>query len=146
MFWLTNAPDWRRGPDLISGLPRTTDANAADPNGDGRLDYVVSCFGNNVGRLSWWEARGTGTMQEHELFPLPGTLRTEILRFQWRRASRYWALVAQETEAMFVFLGTGAAVFERTTAFQRPPYWGHSSFQVADFNGDGHPVSRHQRG
>ncbi|MFO1457954.1 MAG: VCBS repeat-containing protein [Verrucomicrobiota bacterium] len=139
VFWLTNAPDWRRGPDLISGLPRTTDANAADLNGDGRLDYVVSCFGNNVGRLSWWEARADGTMQEHELFPLPGTLRTEIRDFNGDGHLDIAALVAQETEAMFVFLGDGRGGFERTTAFQRPPYWGHSSFQVADFNGDGHP-------
>lgn len=139
VFWLTNAPDWRRGPDRISSLPRTTDANAADLNGDGRLDYVVSCFGNNVGRLSWWEARPDGSLQEHELFSLPGTLRTEIRDFNGDGHPDIAALVAQETEAMFVFLGDGRGGFERTTAFQRPPYWGHSSFQVADFNGDGRP-------
>ncbi|MBX3731581.1 MAG: VCBS repeat-containing protein [Verrucomicrobiae bacterium] len=139
VFWLTNSAGWQRGPDLIADLPRTADANAADLNGDGRLDYVVSVFGNNVGRLSWWEARPDGGLTEHELFGLPGTLRTEIADFNGDGHPDIAALVAQETEALFLFLGNGRGGFERTTVFQRPPYWGHSHFETADFNGDGRP-------
>lgn len=137
--WLTNAPGSGLGPEVLSGLPRTSDANLADLNGDGRPDYVVSSFGNNVGRLSWWEARPDGPPVEHELFGLPGTLRTEVGDFDGDGHPDVAALVAQETEALFLFLGDGKGGFTRRTVFQRPPYWGHSHFEVADFNGDGRP-------
>lgn len=137
VFWITNASGWHRGAEVLSGLPRTTDANRADLNADGLVDYVVSCFGNNVGRLSWWESRSDGSLSEHELFPLPGTLRTEIGDFNGDGHPDIAALVAQETEALFLFLGNGHGAFERTTVYQRPPYWGHSYFEVADFNRDG---------
>lgn len=139
VFWMDRSPDgrWRRGTNVIALLPRTTDANAADLNGDGRLDYVVSCFGNNLGRLAWWEAGPDGSLSPHELFGLPGTLRTEIADFDGDGHPDIAALVAQETEALFLFLGNGRGGFERRTVFQRPPYWGHSHFEVADFNQDG---------
>jgi len=137
VFWMRPAGGWQRGTNVIAGLPRTTDANAADLNGDGRLDYVVSCFGNNVGRLEWWEAKPDGTMSSHELFGLPGTLRAEIADFNGDGHPDIAALVAQETEALFLFVGNGRGGFERRTVFQRPPYWGHSHFEVADFNQDG---------
>ncbi|HRI12358.1 MAG TPA: VCBS repeat-containing protein [Verrucomicrobiota bacterium] len=143
VFWLTNSNpnsgEWKAVPPVLSGLPRTTDANSADLNGDGRPDLVVSCFGNNVGRLSWWEAQADGTFREHELLPLPGTLRTEISDFNGDGHLDIAALVAQETEAMYLFLGDGTGRFERKTVFQYPPHWGHSYFEVADFNGDGRP-------
>jgi len=138
-FWLTQSNGLTIFPPVISGLPRTTDANAADLNGDGRLDLVLSCFGNNLGRLSWWEARPDGTYQEHELLPLPGTLRTEIADFNGDGHLDIAALVAQETEALFLFPGDGRGKFQRKTVFQRPPYWGHSHFTVLDFNRDGRP-------
>ena len=139
VFWMTSAPEVALGPAVLSGLPRTPDANEADLNGDGRPDYVVSCFGNNVGRLSWWEGRPDGTFLEHELFGLPGTLRTEVGDFNGDGHPDVVALVAQETEGLLLFLGDGKGGFTRKTVFQRPPYWGHSYFEVADFNGDGRP-------
>ncbi len=139
VFWLTQSNGWQASPSVISELPRTTDANAADLNGDGRLDLVVSSFGNNLGRLSWWEARPEGGYRERELFPLPGTLKTEIADFTGDGLLDIAALVAQETEALYLFVGDGKGGFERRTVFQRPPYWGHSHFVIADFNGDGRP-------
>ncbi len=137
VFWLTNAAAWQPAAPILSGLPRTSDVQYADLNGDGRPDYVVSCFGNNIGRLSWWENRVSGPLVEHELFGLPGTLRTVVADFNGDGHPDIAALVAQETEALFVFVGDGKGGFERRTVFQRPPYWGHSYFEVADFNGDG---------
>lgn len=138
-FWIRRNPEPRVEAPILSGLPRTSDANAADLNGDGRLDLVISCFGNNVGRLSWWESRADGSFQEHELFPLPGTLKTEVGDFNGDGRLDIAALVAQETEGLFLFFGDGKGHFERKTVFQRPPYWGHSHFVTADFNRDGRP-------
>ena len=139
VFWLRPTNGWSTEPPVLSGLPRTTDANQADLNGDGRPDLVVSCFGNNLGRLSWWESMADGTYREHELLPIPGTLRTEVADFDGDGRLDIAALVAQETEALFLFLGDGRGGFTRSTVFQRPPYWGHSHFNVVDFNRDGRP-------
>ncbi len=138
-FWLNRMTAWQTGPLILSGLPRTADVNTADLNQDGRPDYVVSCFGNNIGRLSWWEGQADGRFVEHELFGLPGALRTEIADFNRDGKLDIAVLVAQETEALFLFLGDGKGGFQRQTVFQRPPYWGHSYFETADFNGDGRP-------
>ena len=123
----------------LTGLPRTTDADWTDLNGDGRPDYLVSCFGNNLGRLSWHEALPSGGFVEHVLFNLPGVLRTEVADFNGDGRPDIAALVAQETEGLFLFLNDGKGGFERKTVFQRPPYFGHSYFESADFNGDGRP-------
>ncbi|HTH49272.1 MAG TPA: VCBS repeat-containing protein, partial [Candidatus Limnocylindria bacterium] len=124
---------------LITGLPRTTDADWIDLNGDGRPDCLVSCFGNNLGRMSWYEALPKGGFAEHVLFSLPGALHTEVADFNGDGRPDIAVLVAQETEALFIFQNDGKGGFERKTVFQRPPYFGHSHFELADFNGDGRP-------
>lgn len=137
--WLTRPSAWQLESPILSGLPRTTDAQTADLNGDARPDWIVSCFGNNIGRLSWWENRADGRPVEHELFGLPGVLRTELADFNGDGQFDIAALVAQETEAILLFIGDGRGGFARKTVIQRPPYWGHSSFELADFNQDGRP-------
>lgn len=137
VFWLRPTNGGPRTEPVLKDLPRTTDAQSADLNGDGRADLVVSSFGNNVGRLSWWEALPEGGYREHELLPLPGTLRTEVADFDGDGHLDIAALVAQETEALFLFQGDGRGGFSRKTVFQKPPYWGHSHFTTADVNRDG---------
>ncbi len=132
-------PTLRLKDRLITGLPRTTDADSVDLNGDGRPDLLVSCFGNNLGRMSWYEALPAGGFTEHVLFNLPGALHTEVADFNGDGRPDIAVLVAQETEALYIFLNDGKGNFVRQTVFQKPPYYGHSHFELADFNGDGRP-------
>ena len=134
-----DGPELRLKDRLITGLPRTTDADWVDLNGDGRPDCLVSCFGNNLGRMSWYESLPAGGFMEHVLFNLPGALHTEVADFNGDGRPDIAVLVAQETEALFLFLNDGKGGFERKTVFQKPPYYGHSHFELADFNGDGRP-------
>ena len=41
VFWLRPTNGWSATPPVLAGLPRTTDANQADLNGDGLPDVVV---------------------------------------------------------------------------------------------------------
>ncbi len=128
---------WRRGARLVGGLPRTTDALEADLNGDGRADLVASVFGNNVGRFSWFEALPEGGYREQVLLPLPGTLRNEVADLNGDGRPDLIALVAQETESLLIFVNQGGGRFESRTVTHRPPYFGHSHFEIVDFDGDG---------
>ena len=45
--------------------------------------------------------------------------------------------MAQALESMFVFTGDGKGHFTKHLIFQKQPSWGHSGFELADFNRDG---------
>ena len=124
----------------IGGLmPRLSDIQVADLNGDGLEDLVVCAYGNMLGRLSWFEAKGGTNYTEHILLDKPGSLRTMVRDLNGDGHPDIAVLVAQALESFMIFLGDGKGGFEKRIIFQRPPSWGHSGFEMADFNGDGKP-------
>jgi hypothetical protein len=138
--WLEAAPGGKLSlRPVLTGLPRTTDALRADFNRDGLADYVVSSFGNNVGQLAWHQGGTNGLGPPSELFNLPGTLRAETRDFNGDGWTDVVALVAQETESLLLFTNDTKGGFGKQVIFQRPPHWGHSHFEIADFNKDGRP-------
>ena len=124
---------------LLSKIPRPTHTNIADINGDGRKDLIVSMYGNNIGRLSWFEKINGGELKEHVILPRSGTLSTAIHDFNGDGTPDIAALIAQELEAMYIFLNDGKGTFEPRLIFQGHPLMGHSSFELTDFNKDGQP-------
>jgi hypothetical protein len=80
--WLEAAPGGKLSlRPLLTQLPRTTDALQTDLNGDTKPDLVVSSFGNNVGQLTWHAGGTNQALTAHELFGLPGALRSEVRDF-----------------------------------------------------------------
>jgi hypothetical protein len=122
---------------IVEGLPRTTDLRLADLNGDGRLDFALCAYGNFIGRFSWFEQQDGDRFVEHVLLDQPGALRSEVVDFDRDGKLDLVVLVAQATESLFLYRGDGRGGFTKQTLFQRPPSWGHSGFQLADFDGDG---------
>jgi hypothetical protein len=128
--------DWRHEV-VLSGLPRTTDLQVADLNGDGRDDLVVSMFGNFIGRFSWFEQGPDGTFKEHVLLDKPGALESRVVDMDGDGHLDLVVLVAQATESLLVFAGNGRGDFMARTVYQKDPSWGHSGLEVVDFDGDG---------
>ena len=124
---------------LVSGLPRVAHVAAGDLNGDGRTDLTLCAFGNYLGRLSWLEGRPDGGVTERVLLPEPGCLRCEIRDFNADGRPDLMVLQAQARESLLLFLNEGEGRFRRQVVYQRPPSWGHSGFEIADFNRDGLP-------
>ncbi len=134
----------RRQPDgqhqrteIRSGLPRATDVKLADLNGDGREDFALCLFGNFIGRFSWFEGKGDDEWTEHVLWDKPGALKCEIVDLDGDGHLDLVVLFAQALETLVLFSGDGRGGFTRHTLLQKPPSWGHSGFELADFNGDG---------
>jgi len=122
---------------ILSDLPRTTDVKFADFNNDGRIDFALCMFGNLLGRFSWFENLGDNKYREHVLIDKPGAISCAIHDFNGDGRPDLAVLVAQALESMFILINDGKGGFEQHVAFQRQPSWGHSSFELADFNGDG---------
>jgi hypothetical protein len=130
---------FERGRTLLSELPRPSHAAFGDLNGDGLDDFVLCMFGNNGGRFSWFENLGDGGYKEHRLLEQPGALRSVLHDFNRDGHLDIAVLVSQHWETFHIFYNDGKGRFRREDIFQKHPLYGHSYFELADFNGDGHP-------
>jgi len=125
--------------EIVTGLPRVSDVKLDDFNGDGRQDFALCVYGNYVGRFSWWEGKAHDRWEEHVLWDKPGAIRCVVADLDGDGQRDLAVLFAQALETMVAFAGDGRGGFTRHTLFQKDPSWGHSGFDLADFNGDGRP-------
>ena len=132
---------------LLRGLRRPVHMAAADLNGDGREDLVVSEFGNRKGKLSWWELLPEGHLEgryrEHVLLDRAGAIRTEVRDMTGDGRPDIVALMGQGWEGLYLFVNSsggspGSPVgFTQSTLLQQHPAWGYSYFELVDFDRDG---------
>lgn len=123
---------------ILTNVVRPTHAEFADLNGDGRTDVVFSEYGNNVGKFCWYENLGGEKYREHVLLPRSGAVRSAVYDFNGDKAPDIAVLIAQEQETLYLLLNDGQARFSTNTiVFNKPPIYGHSGFELVDFNKDG---------
>jgi hypothetical protein len=122
---------------VLENLHRPSGARFADLNGDGIQDILVSMFGYYTGRLAWFEGSKEGKFLEHEIYPKPGTVLAEIRDLDGDGDLDVVALVAQAIEGLFFFINDGRGEFTERLIFQRHPAFGHTHFELVDFDQDG---------
>jgi hypothetical protein len=124
---------------LLQNLHRPVHTLVTDINGDGKDDLVVASFGNNLGRLSWFENQGADRYAEHVLIDRPGAISTEAVDLDQDGLVDLVVLMAQAWEGVYWLRNEGNGQFKEISLLQWPPTWGSTSFQLCDFNDDGHP-------
>ena len=124
---------------IVPNLYRMADMEPADLNGDGRLDFVVCGFGHVTGRISWFESRADGSYEEHILIPRAGGVKAEAADFNGDGRLDIAVLVSEAREAFYIFVNQGNNEFERHEVFETQPAYGHTYFELQDFDGDGMP-------
>lgn len=122
---------------LVDDLYRMADMESADLNDDGRLDFVVCGFGHVTGRVSWFESRADGSYEEHVLIPRAGGVKVEVVDINGDGRLDIAALVSEAREAFYILVNAGGNQFERRKIFETPPSYGHTYFELQDFDDDG---------
>lgn len=122
---------------LFSDLPRIAHLEVGDFNQDGRTDFVLSMFGFHTGRFSWFENLGDHKYKEQLLFNKPGAVKSIAYDFNKDGHLDIAALFGQDTDGLMLFTNDGKGNFAPSEIFRRAPVFGHSYFELADFNNDG---------
>ncbi|NEU69540.1 FG-GAP repeat domain-containing protein [Spirosoma agri] len=122
-------------PVNIKELPRPVQFAAGDLNADGNEDVVICGFGNNAGKLFWYD--GFDPAKEHILKSLPGARNVEIADFNHDKKPDIMVLMAQAREEVAIFYNQGNGQFKEKTVLRFSPAFGSSYFELVDFNKDG---------
>lgn len=121
----------------IDHLSRPVQFARADLNMDGKEDVVICHFGNNTGKLTWYDDHNAS--KEHIIKALPGARKAEIKDFNGDGKPDIMVLMSQAWEGISIFYNLGQGKFQEKKLLQFSPVFGASYFELADFNKDGHP-------
>lgn len=130
-------------PMRLGGWPRVSDVEAADFDGDGRLDLVVAAFG--------WRRTGNVTILKnetvdydnplfvpHQIDNRTGAIHGIPVDLNGDKKTDVIALLAQEHETVVAYLNEGGMHFDPQVIYAGPhPNWGSSGIQVVDLDRDG---------
>jgi hypothetical protein len=129
---------------LATKLARTSDARAADFDGDGDLDVIVGSFG--------WRSTGNVTLLENKttswrtpvfvarvIDPRTGAIHVPIVDLNKDGKPDFVVLLAQQHESVIAFVNGGKGLaFTPQTIYEAPhPNWGSSGIDLVDLDKDG---------
>jgi hypothetical protein len=124
---------------VADSLRRPVQMVTADLNQDGKQDLIVCEFGNLLGELSWLENQGDFKFIKHVIREVPGAIHAIVQDFNHDGLPDVWVLFAQGNEEIVLFINKGQGRFEAHDVLRFPAIFGSTSFELADFNGDGYP-------
>jgi hypothetical protein len=122
---------------VVDDIYRMADMEVADLNHDGTLDFVVCGFGGRQGNVAWFESQSDGSYREHELINRPGAVRAQLHDFNGDNHLDIAVLMSDAREGFYILINNGANEFEINTVFETHPSYGHTYFELQDFNSDG---------
>jgi hypothetical protein len=129
----------------LDGWPRVADVQAADFNGDGKLDLVVAAFGYYAtGHVVVLENQTTSydraTFTAHKVDARTGALQAIPVDLNRDGHMDFVTQLAQEHETVVAYInrGTKDFTFDQHVIFAAPhPNWGSTGIELVDFDADG---------
>jgi VCBS repeat protein len=144
VLWLRQMPDGSFQPHtLLDNVGRIADVQAADFNGDGKLDLVVAVFGwNQTGEIVYLENQTTDWREPKFVSRVVdkrhGGIHVPVADLNDDGRPDFVALISQEHETVVAFLNDGKGNFTPRTIYEGPhPAFGSSGIQLVDLDGDG---------
>ena len=129
---------------LATKLPRTSDARAADFDGDGDLDVIVGSFGwRTTGNVTLLENRTTDwktpAFTPKVIDPRTGAIHVPTIDIDKDGKPDFIALLAQQHESVIAFVNRGKGLeFTPQIIYEAPhPNWGSSGIDLVDLDKDG---------
>lgn len=128
---------------LSSDFGRVCEVRAADFSGDGRLDIIVAEFGfQKTGGITLLErsgpADGLPQFKKFKIDRRNGALRVPLLDFDGDGKLDFVSLIAQEHEALEVFLNCGNRQFKPHPLYPaQEPAFGSNGLEAIDLDRDG---------
>jgi hypothetical protein len=122
---------------VISKLRRPVFMAYGDLNKDGFEDVVACEFGNQTGRLVWYENNGHGKYATRILHEKPGAITAIIKDANHDGLMDIYVLMAQGDEGIFLYENQGSGKFQEKRLLTFLPLNGSQHIELADFNKDG---------
>lgn len=125
---------------LLDRVARVTDVQAADLDGDGKLDLAVAQFGYDQGEIRWMRNLGGGKFESRSLLNLSGTINVCVADFTGDGHPDIAAIVSQQWEEVHLFTNDGRGNFSDKVLFgSTNEDFACSGMRIADLNRDGKP-------
>lgn len=121
------------GEKLIDSLMRPVHFLKSDLTGDGVPDYVMSQFGNHLGKLTMHQK----SQSEKILNSLPGARRTISRDLDRDGDLDLLVQMTQSRETIRIYINDGKGDFQEKIALEFQPAFGSSDFRLEDMNADG---------
>ena len=122
---------------VIDRIYRMAYMEAVDLNNDGQDDFIVCGFGSTQGSLSWFESQPDGTYVERILLDLPGSVKAQTHDFNNDGLLDILVLMADAREGIRLLENQGGNEFEVINILETHAAYGHTFFDLEDFNHDG---------
>lgn len=122
---------------VLDDLYRMADMEIVDLNNDGVEDFIVSGFGARFGNVAWYESLAAGGYTEHVLSERPGAVRAQAHDFNGDGMLDIAVLLTDAREGFYILINDGTNTFETRTIFETHSGYGHTYFELQDFNADG---------
>lgn len=127
------------GIEYADSLVRPVEMQTADLDDDGEQDILINEYGHRTGKLFWLKKKnGEIGPEQRVLIDTPGCIESHITDHNDDGLPDIITLCAQLDQTIYLLLNRGEGRFDRKKLLEFKVTAGSSSFELYDFNNDGH--------